>query len=65
MPLDRELDDAIKAVVAAKDQPKSVAKRLTAWLEEMSQAELSRDDHSRHFDNLCDSISLPEQLDAN
>ena len=64
MPLEPELEDAIIKVVAEKNQPDQVARRLIAWLEEMSKAELGRDDQMRHFDNMRSAISLPEDSDA-
>jgi len=36
MPIPSELQDAVKTAVANNDQPEAVAKRLLAWLEELS-----------------------------
>lgn len=64
MPLEPELERAITEVVEKRDQPTRVAKGLIAWLEEMSNSELGRDDQIRNFDILCDAIVLSEATNA-
>ena len=56
------LRDAIARVVAEKNQPEQVTRRLIAWLEEINRTELGRDDQMQHLANLRDAIALPEDL---
>ena len=54
--LDKTLMESIAEVVAEEGQPVSVANRLIAWLTEMSNAELGRDDNSRFLGNVLQAI---------
>lgn len=56
--LDPALVEAINEVVAEERQPKSVALRLTAWLTQMSEGDLSRDEHTQFLDNVREAISV-------
>ena len=56
--LDEALKQAIRQVVAESDQPKSVARRLMAWLNEMSTGELSNDEHTQFLKNVQEALSL-------
>lgn len=56
--LDDALKHAIAEVVAGSDQPESVTRRLLAWLNEMSTAELSNDEHTQFLRNVQEALSL-------
>ena len=48
MSLDSEVIKAIEDAVKEEKQPDSVAKRLIAWIEAISNSELSNTDNSNH-----------------
>lgn len=59
MALDKELEEAVRSVVAEAKQPSAVTQRLIAWLKELSENDLGPEDKSRHFDNLRGTLDLP------
>ncbi len=63
MPLDPELESAIRTVVADTKQPPAVAQRLIAWLKDLSEAEIGLEDKSRHLDNVRSALKLSETPD--
>lgn len=58
--LDEALKEAIISVVSDAGQPKAVASRLLAWLEELSKQELGKDEQSRFFEMVRDELVLKE-----
>lgn len=60
MPLDRELENAIRDVVANQRQPAEVGKRLIAWLKALSDGEVSAEGNARYFDTVCKALDLGE-----
>ena len=56
--LDEALKQAINQVVAESNQSKRVARRLIAWLNEMSTAELSNDEHTQFLRYVREALSL-------
>lgn len=58
--LDNALVEALFDVVSEAGQPKSVARRLMAWLTRMSEGELPPEDHERFLKDVCDAICLEE-----
>jgi len=58
MALDKELEEAVRSVVAEAMQPAAVAQRLIAWLKELSEIDLGPEDKSRHLDNLRSALDL-------
>lgn len=54
--LDKALIEALEAVVLEQGQPKAVAQRLIAWLNQASEAELGRDDHTQMFNNVREAL---------
>ena len=58
MSLEPELVEAVEKIVSKEKQPAAVAKRLIAWLEEASLAEVTREDQSRYLDSLRNSLNL-------
>jgi hypothetical protein len=58
MALDKELEEAVRSVVAEAKQPSAVAQRLIAWLKELSETDLGPEDKSRHLDNLRGALDL-------
>ena len=65
MPLENELIEAVKKIVNKENQPKAVADRLIAWLEEASQAEITEEDEKRFLKSLRNSIDLEGYNNAN
>jgi hypothetical protein len=63
MALDKELEDAVRSVVAETKQPSAVAQRLIAWLKELSESDLGPEDNSRHLDNLRSALDLGGDAD--
>lgn len=54
--LDKALIEALEAVVLEQGQPKAVAQRLIAWLNQASEAELGRDDNTQMFNNVREAL---------
>ncbi len=63
MPLDAELENAIRKVVVELRQPPAVAQRLVAWLKDLSEADIGLEDKSRHLDNVRSALNLSEVPD--
>ncbi|GAB4527090.1 MAG: hypothetical protein Tsb0014_07620 [Pleurocapsa sp.] len=63
MSLDSEIIKAIQDAVKEENQSDSVAKRLIAWIEAMSNLELSNTDNSNHLDSIYNAIDItkPEE----
>jgi hypothetical protein len=59
LPLDIELEEAVKTAVKANGQPENVAKRLIAWLHELSGNEISADDQLKHLETVLGAILEP------
>ncbi|MDE0309704.1 MAG: hypothetical protein OXI60_07745 [Acidiferrobacterales bacterium] len=57
MNISDELIDSIYEAVESVDQPETVAKRLVAWLNEMSYRELSAEEEREYLENLKSAIS--------
>ncbi|MCC0179237.1 hypothetical protein I4641_19935 [Waterburya agarophytonicola K14] len=58
MSLDSEIIKAIQDAIKEEDQSDSVAKRLIAWIEAMSNSELSNTDNSNHLDSIYNVIDI-------
>lgn len=58
--LDRALEEALVEAVREARQPESVARRLTAWLRQMSQGESAAEDDARFLIAVCDELDLGE-----
>lgn len=58
MALDKELEEAVRAVVSDAAQPPSVAQRLIAWLKDLSEGEVGFEDKARHLENLRSALDL-------
>lgn len=55
----QELARAIEQAVFDVNQPKAVAKRIIAWVEEMrTRDSLSRDENGRHLTNVFEAIPV-------
>lgn len=65
MSLDKELEDAVRFVIADAKQPVAVAQRMIAWLKELSETELGPEDQSRHLDNVRTALQLSGGADEN
>jgi hypothetical protein len=60
MPLDKELEDAIRSAVSGANQPASVAQRLVAWIKDLSESDLGPEDQVRHLDNVRTALNTKE-----
>ena len=58
MALDKELEEAVRSVVAEAKQPSAVAQRIVAWLKELSETELGPEDKSRHLDSVRSALDI-------
>ncbi len=58
MALDRELEEAVRSVVAENKQPAAVSQRIIAWLKELSENDLGPEDKNRHLDNVRSALKL-------
>lgn len=58
MPVDPDLEEAIHEVTVALGQPERVARRLVAWLKELSERELSVQEQTEHLEALLKGIKL-------
>lgn len=58
MTIDEALEEAVTETVRDAGQPEAVARRLTAWLRQMSQGSLAREDEARFLDGVCDELEL-------
>lgn len=64
MPIDKDMENAVIEVAAELGQPDKVAKRLVSWLNEMSERDLSPQDHYQHLEMLRNGIKLVGGEDA-
>ena len=58
MMLDRALQEALEEAVREAGQPETVARRLTAWLRQMSEGALAKEDDARFLTAACDELDL-------
>ena len=58
MALDKELEEAVRSVVAEAKQPSAVAQRIIAWLKELSDTDLGPEDKSRHLDSVRSALNI-------
>jgi hypothetical protein len=63
MPLDKELEDAIRSAVEGAKQPVSVAQRLVAWVKDLSETDLGPEDQVRHLDSVRTALKTKEAAD--
>ena len=54
--LDQALEESLAETVREAGQPESVARRLTAWLQQMSQGPLMKEDDARFLKAVCDEL---------
>ena len=59
--LDQALKDALEDAVLEAGQPKAVARRLTAWLLQMSQGESTEAEDIRFLSEIFDAIEIEEE----
>ena len=59
--LDRALEESLKEAVREAGQPDTVARRLTAWLTEMSKSSLVKEDDARFLKAVCDEVDLEDE----
>lgn len=65
MSLDEEIKKAIQDSVQEMSQPDSVAQRLIAWLEAMSNSQLSATEKSQRLDLIYQAINIEELENSN
>lgn len=58
--LDGALEQALKETVREAGQPETVARRLAAWLTQMSQGSLVKEDDARFLQGVCDVLELED-----
>ena len=58
MTIDEALEGALTETVREAGQPEAVARRLTAWLRQMSQGPLMKEDEARFLNAVCDELEL-------
>ena len=58
MMLDRALEDALEEVVREAGQPETVARRLRAWLRQLSEGSLAKEEDVRFLTAACDELDL-------
>ncbi len=58
MTIDQALDEAVAETVRDMGQPEAVARRLTAWLREMSQGPLAKEEGARFLNAVCRELEL-------
>ena len=56
MPLDPELEKAVREVTKKLGQPEQVSKRLLAWLKDASEKALSKDDDADHLKDVFSAL---------
>ena len=64
MALDPALQEALQAAVAELRQPNSVARRLTAWLESLSDGEETEDLNNRFYESVLAELQVSGNDDA-
>tara|TARA_B100000686_G_scaffold325562_1_gene382464 strand:+ start:571 stop:759 length:189 start_codon:yes stop_codon:yes gene_type:complete len=62
MPLDAEVESAVKAAVKKRGQSSALATRLLAWLKESSERELSREDRDTHLQDVLTEITIGDDV---
>lgn len=60
MAINDELRKAVEKAVRDSHQPASLSQRLTAWLTDMGQRELTKGEQSRHLVNVRSAIELSD-----
>ncbi len=58
--IDNALVQAVEDAVKDAGQPQNVARRLTAWLTQMSEGELSRDENAIFLLEACNELLLED-----
>jgi hypothetical protein len=58
MPLDKELEEAVRSVVTQAEQPEAVSRTLIAWLKSLSESELSQQDQVNHLESVRDALHI-------
>ena len=61
MPLDKEVEEAIKSVVLDSGQPEKVAIRLITWLNKMSEGNIPSEDQKKFLELTLKEIIRNEQ----
>lgn len=61
MPLDKELEDAVRSVVRQAQQPEAVSRTLIAWMKSLSESELSHQDQVNHLESVRDALNVEEE----
>ncbi|MDE0242545.1 MAG: hypothetical protein OXQ84_20515 [bacterium] len=58
--LDEALEESLTETVREAGQPETVARRLTAWLKQMSERALAKEDDARFLQGVCDVLELED-----
>ncbi len=58
MTIDKALEDALEDTIRNSGQPETVARRIIAWVRQMSQGSLVKEDDARFLKAICDELRL-------
>ncbi len=58
MPLDKELEEAVRSVVGHANQPEAVSRTLVAWLKSLSESAISHQDEVNHLEAVRDALDV-------
>ena len=56
--LDKALEEALEESIKESGQPEPVARRITAWLRQMSQGTSTYEDDTRFLMDVCNELRL-------
>ena len=56
MPLDKELEEAVRSVVDQARQPEAVSRTIIAWLKSLSESDISHQDQVNHLESVRDAL---------
>lgn len=59
--LDRALEEALAETVREAGQPEAVVRRLTAWLRQMSQGALVKEEDVIFLMAVCDELDVEDE----
>jgi hypothetical protein len=63
MPLDKELEEAVRSVVTQAQQPEAVSRTMIAWLKSLSESDISHQDQVNHLESVRDALLIEGESD--
>lgn len=61
MAIDDEVANAIEKAVEEVGQPEKLAKRLTHWLNDLSESDLSMEENSQHLEIVRNAVHIKSE----